>query len=79
MKVKIHIKLKEGVLDTEGKTIENSLSHNLGFNQISNVRKGKLIEMDIDETDQDKINQTIQQVCDKMLVNQVIEDYEILN
>ena len=37
MKVKIHIKLKEGVLDTEGKTIENSLSHNLGFNQISNV------------------------------------------
>lgn len=78
MKVKIYVKLKEGVLDIEGKTIENSLSHNLGFHQISNVRKGKLIEMDINETNQDKINQTIKEICDKMLVNQVIEDYEIL-
>ena len=78
MKVKIHIKLKQGVLDTEGKTIENFLNHNLGFNEISNVRKGKLIEMDIDETDQDKIDQTVKEICDKMLVNQVIEDYELL-
>jgi phosphoribosylformylglycinamidine synthase PurS subunit len=78
MKVKIHIKLKEGVLDTEGKTIENFLNHNLGFNEISNVRKGKLIEMDIDETDQAKIDQTVKEICDKMLVNQVIEDYELL-
>ena len=78
MKVKIHIKLKEGVLDTEGKTIENFLNHNLGFNEISNVRKGKLIEMDIDETDQAKIDKTVKEICDKMLVNQVIEDYELL-
>ena len=78
MKVKIHIKLKEGVLDTEGKTIENFLNHNLGFNEISNVRKGKLIEMDIDETDQAKIDQTVKEICYKMLVNQVIEDYELL-
>ena len=78
MKVKIHIKLKEGVLDTGGKTIENFLNHNLGFNEISNVRKGKLIEMDIDETDQAKIDQTVKEICDKMLVNQVIEDYELL-
>ena len=78
MKVKINIKLKEGVLDTEGKTIENFLNHNLGFNEISNVRKGKLIEMDIDETDQAKIDQTVKEICDKMLVNQVIEDYELL-
>tara|TARA_Y100000389_G_scaffold67683_1_gene64083 strand:- start:2543 stop:2779 length:237 start_codon:yes stop_codon:yes gene_type:complete len=78
MRVKIHIKLKEGVLDTEGKTIENFLNHNLNFNQISNVRKGKLIEMDINETNQDKINQTVKEICNKMLVNQVIEDYEIL-
>lgn len=78
MKVKIHIKLKEGVLDTEGKTIENFLNHNLGFHEISNVRKGKLIEMDVDETDQAKIDQTVKEICDKMLVNQVIEDYELL-
>ena len=78
MKVKIHIKLKEGVLDTEGKTIENFLNNNLGFNEISNVRKGKLIEMDIDETDQAKIDQTVKEICYKMLVNQVIEDYELL-
>ena len=79
MRVKIHIKLKSQILDIEGKTIENSLNNNLGFNQISNIRKGKLIEMDIDETDQDKIDQTVKEICDKMLVNQVIEDYEILN
>lgn len=78
MRVKIHIKLKDGVLDTEGKTIENFLNNNLDFNQISNVRKGKLIEMDINETNQDKINQTVKEICNKMLVNQVIEDYEIL-
>ncbi|MDA7705451.1 phosphoribosylformylglycinamidine synthase subunit PurS [Rickettsiales bacterium] len=77
-KVKIHVKLKEGVLDIEGKTIENSLNHNLGFDQISEVRKGKLIEMNINETDPERINQTVQEICNKMLVNQVIEDYEIL-
>lgn len=77
-KVKIHIKLKEGVLDIEGKTIESSLNNNLGFNQISDVRKGKLIEMNINENDPEKINQTIKEICNRMLVNQVIEDYEIL-
>lgn len=78
MKVKIHIKLKKDVLDIEGKTIENSLIHNLGFNQIEKVRKGKLVEMNINETDPEKINKTVQEICDRMLVNQVIEDYEIL-
>jgi phosphoribosylformylglycinamidine synthase PurS subunit len=77
-KVKIHIKLKKDVLDIEGKTIENSLNNNLGFDQISNVRKGKLIELNINETDPEKINQIIKKICDRMLVNQVIEDYEIL-
>lgn len=77
-KVKIHIKLKKDVLDIEGKTIENSLNNNLGFDQISNVRKGKLIELNINETDPEKINQIIKEICDRMLVNQVIEDYEIL-
>jgi phosphoribosylformylglycinamidine synthase len=77
-KVKIHIKLQEGVLDIEGKTIESSLNHNLGFNQISDVRKGKLIEMNVNETDPEKINQTVKEICNRMLVNQVIEDYEIL-
>ena len=77
-KVKIHIKLKKDVLDIEGKTIESFLIHNLGFNQIEKVRKGKLIEMNINETDPEKINKTVQEICDRMLVNQVIEDYEIL-
>ena len=50
MKVQIHISLKNGVLDTQGKAIENSL-RNLGFDKVENVRQGKFIELDIDEND----------------------------
>ncbi|GIR53268.1 MAG: hypothetical protein CM15mP62_07390 [Rhodospirillaceae bacterium] len=50
MKVQIHISLKNGVLDPQGKAIENSLI-NLGFDKVENVRQGKFIELDIDEND----------------------------
>jgi phosphoribosylformylglycinamidine synthase PurS subunit len=75
MKVRILITLKKGVLDTQGKAIENSLVKNLGFSQISQVRQGKLVEVDIEEKDQDKIKLIVDQICDKLLVNKVIEDY----
>ncbi len=75
MKVRILITLKKGVLDTQGKAIENSLVKNLGFLQISQVRQGKLVEVDIEEKDQDKIKVIVDQICDKLLVNKVIEDY----
>lgn len=75
MKVKISVTLKKGVLDTQGKAIENSLVKNLGFNQIAGVRQGKLIELEIKENDQAKINEIVEKICDKLLVNKVIEDY----
>ena len=75
MKIRIIITLKKGVLDTQGKAIEGSLIKNLGFAQISQVRQGKVVELEIAETAQDKIKEVVDQICDKLLVNKVIEDY----
>ena len=81
MKVRILITLKKGVLDTQGKAIENSLVKNLGFSQISQVRQGKLVEVDVEEKDDAKIKIIVDEICDKLLVNKVIEDYsyEVIN
>ncbi len=75
MKIRILVKLKKGVLDTQGKAIEASLNKNLGFEQISQVRQGKVIELEIAETDDAKIKQIVDEICDKLLVNKIIEDY----
>ena len=75
MKIRILISLKKGVLDTQGKAIETSLQKNLGFPQISQVRQGKVIELEIAETDPAKIKQIVDEICDKLLVNKIIEDY----
>jgi phosphoribosylformylglycinamidine synthase len=81
MKIRILISLKKGVLDTQGKAIETSLQKNLGFPQISQVRQGKVVELEIAETDKNKIKEIIDEICDKLLVNKIIEDYsfEVLN
>lgn len=75
MKVRINITLKKGVLDTQGKAIENSLVKNLGFDQVSKVRQGKLVELEIAEESEEKAAKIIDEICDKLLVNKVIEDY----
>ena len=75
MKVRIYITLKKSVLDTQGKAIENSLINNLGFNKISNVRQGKLIEFDINSSSKEEIKQEVESMCDKLLVNKIIENY----
>ena len=75
MKIRIIITLKKGVLDTQGKAVENALIKNLNFTQISQVRQGKVLEIEIAETSQDKIKEIVDQMCDKLLVNKVIEDY----
>ncbi len=81
MKIRILISLKKGVLDTQGKAIEGSLQKNLGFSQISNVRQGKVVELEIAESAPEKIKLIVDEICDKLLVNKIIEDYnyEILN
>jgi phosphoribosylformylglycinamidine synthase subunit PurS len=75
MKIRIYISLKKGVLDTQGKAIENLLVKNFDYNQISNVSQGKFIDINIDENGKDNIKETVDEICDKFLVNKVIEDY----
>ncbi len=74
MKVKVHITPRSGVLDPEGKAIEQAL-HNLGFANVRNVRHGKSIELDIDESDRTRANEAITRMCEQLLANTVIEDY----
>ena len=75
MKVRIIIGLKKSVLDTQGKAIENSLVKNLGYEQISQVRQGKFVELEIDENDSKKVKEIVDQICDKLLVNKIMENY----
>ncbi|MCE3254852.1 MAG: phosphoribosylformylglycinamidine synthase subunit PurS [Rickettsiaceae bacterium] len=75
MKIRINIVLKKGVLDTQGKAIEAALNKNLGFEQISGVRQGKVVEFDIAETDMEKVSKIVDEICDKLLVNKIIENY----
>ena len=76
MIVQIHISLKNGVLDPQGKAIENALT-NLGFDKVDNVRQGKFIELDIDEDDPVEARKQATEMCEKLLANTVIENYRV--
>ena len=76
MKAKIHITLKTGVLDPQGKAIEHALG-NLGFGGVGDVRQGKYIELALAETDADKARTEVESMCAKLLANTVIENYAI--
>ncbi len=76
MKAKIHITLKAGVLDPQGKAIEGALT-GLGFTGIGNVRQGKFIELEVSESDPAKARSQIEEMCQKLLANPVMENYEI--
>lgn len=74
-KVKVHVFLKPGVLDVQGKAVEGAL-HGLGWAGVSNARVGKLIEFDLDDRIEDK-GAEIKRMCDTLLANTVIESYRI--
>jgi phosphoribosylformylglycinamidine synthase len=76
MKATIHITLKNGVLDPQGKAIENALG-SLGFGGVDEVRQGKLIEVNLSENDAEKARATLTDMCEKLLANTVIENYDI--
>ncbi len=76
MKAKVHITLKNGVLDPQGKAIQHALS-SLGFAGVDDVRQGKYIELDIAETDRAKAREKVEQMCKGLLANTVIENYTI--
>ena len=76
MRARVHVTLKQGVLDPQGKAIGTALK-SLGFNGVDEVRPGKFIELDIAETDPAKARQQVGEMCEKLLANTVIEDYAI--
>ena len=74
MKATVHVFLKPGVLDVQGKAVENAL-HGLGWPGVSDVRVGKLIELDVDAKDRAKAEAEVKAMCDRLLANTVIESY----
>ncbi|MEC9201825.1 MAG: phosphoribosylformylglycinamidine synthase subunit PurS [Pseudomonadota bacterium] len=76
MKATVKITLKYGVLDPQGKAIEKSLVQ-LGFSGVNEVRQGKLIELDIDADTPEAAEKQITEMCEKLLANTVIENYDI--
>jgi len=76
MKVKVHVTLKNGVLDPQGKAIGHALT-GLGFQGVNDVRQGKYIELDIAEKDRAKAEAAVKRMCEKLLANTVIENYAI--
>ncbi len=76
MKAKVHITLKNGVLDPQGKAIQNALSH-LGFDGVDEVRQGKYIEIKLAETDPARAKARVAAMCEKLLANMIIENYSV--
>ena len=76
MKARIHVSLKAGVLDPQGKAIGNALA-SLGFTGVGEVRQGKLIELQLDEADPTRARGEVEAMCRQLLANPVIEDYAI--
>ena len=76
MKARVHVMLKNGVLDPQGEAVRHALGQ-LGFEGVEGVRQGKVIELDLAETDADKARETVTEMCEKLLANTVIESYRI--
>ena len=87
MKIKVIVTLKSGVLDPQGKAIQQTLN-GMGFANVKDVRQGKYFDIDIrqgkyfdidiDESDEQKAKQSAEEICKKLLANQVIEDFKII-
>src|ERR1043166_1372477 len=76
MKARVHISLKPGVLDPQGKAIGNALK-GLGFSDVGEVRQGKLIELEVAQTDPAAARARVEEMCKQLLANPVIENYAI--
>ncbi len=76
MKAKVHVFLKPGVLDVQGKAVEGAL-HGLGWDGVSNVRVGKVLEFDLAAGDEAAARTELKAMCEKLLANTVIESYKV--
>ena len=77
MKVKVIVTLKNGVLDPQGKAIQQTLN-GMSFQNVSEVRQGKYFDIEVDDADENKAKTKVDEMCKKLLANLVIEDYKIL-
>lgn len=75
MKAKVYITLKNGVLDPQGKAVAGALA-NLGFSEVADVRQGKFVEIELKEKDKAKASAQVKQMCEKLLANTVMENYQ---
>ena len=76
MKFSVTVTLKKDVLDPQGKVVLNTLV-NMGMNDLKSVRQGKHFEIEVNENDQDNAKKKVDEMCKKLLVNLIIEDYQI--
>ena len=77
MKIKVIVTLKNGVLDPQGKAIQQTLN-GMGFSEVNEVRQGKYFDIEVGETDENKAKTKVDEMCKKLLANLVIENYKIL-
>ena len=77
MKVKVIVTLKNGVLDPQGKAIQQTLN-GMAFDNVSEVRQGKYFDIEVNESDEGKAKSQVEEMCKKLLANLVIEDYKII-
>jgi len=76
LKAKVHITLKSGVLDPQGKAVQHAL-RGLGFEGVDDVRQGKYIELDLADIDKERATKSVDDMCKTLLANTVIENYVI--
>ena len=76
MKARVTIMLKDGVLDPQGEAIKQALT-SLEYNNVNSVRQGKVIDLELSENSEKAAIDSIQEMCEKLLANTVIENYEI--
>ena len=77
MKIKVIVTLKDGVLDPQGKAIQQTLN-GMGFSSVNQVRQGKYFDVEVDDSDETKAKEKVEDMCKKLLANLVIEDFKII-
>ena len=77
MKIKVIVTLKNGVLDPQGKAIQQTLN-GMGFSEVNEVRQGKYFDIEVNENDEKKAKIKVEDMCKQLLANQVIENYKII-
>ncbi len=76
MKFSVTVTLKKDVLDPQGKVVQNTLQ-NLGMDNLKSIRQGKYFEIEVDDNDENKSREKVDNICKKLLANLIIEDYKV--